>query len=426
MTARSPLGAGARSMCATTTVRLLLGIAAACTFLAVAATSPSAASVTPGASATPGTSTTRGTSTTSGTSGTSDTSASIAPSLSPDRLHAKSALTFAIDYAGGELGVPSPVRRAVLSLPAGLTLDIPALRSCNPAMLLAHGVRGCPARSEIGTGHAVVVAKLAAKRLVEDVTLWVFLGPPRNLQPTFEILGEGYKPLSEQMVLTATALPDRAPYGEELVMSIPAIPTVPNEPDASVVSFSLTIGASGRHRSHQAPTVSLPSHCPRGGLPFAAAFTYADGSQGSALATVPCPSARTSARAAIRRARAARTISLEESGQLRLTSKRGFTLDEQGRASGTLAGTIYVRLRIVSTSSVAAEVSISARGCSIAGDATASYHRGSSTASFSGSLSIGHGTGSCSDAHGSGLSFSGTIQRSNDAIAVRVSGRVSE
>jgi len=125
-------------------------------------------------------------------------------------------------------------------------------------------------------------------------------------------------------------------------------------------------------------------------------------------------------------ARAARTISLNESGNLHLTSKRGFTLNEQGPASGTVTGTIYVHLQIVSTSRVTAEVSISPRGGSISGDATASYHRGSATASFSGSLSISRGTGSYSNARGAGLSFSGTIQKSNDAIAVRVSGRVSE
>jgi hypothetical protein len=217
------------------------------------------------------------------------TTASIAPSLSPDRLHARAALTFAISYAGGESGVPSPLRGAVLSLPAGLTLDIPVLRSCSAASLLAHGVGGCPPHSQIGTGHAVVAANFGAQPFVEDVTLWAFLGPPRNLQPTFEILGEGHRPLGERMVLSATALPDRAPYGEELVMSIPPIPTVPNEPDASVVSFSLTIGTGRRHRTRRSATVAVPSRCPHGGLPFAAAFSYADGSRGSALATVPCP-----------------------------------------------------------------------------------------------------------------------------------------
>jgi hypothetical protein len=218
------------------------------------------------------------------------TSASIKPSLSPDRRHAKGALTFAIQYAGGELGVPSPVRSAVLDLPAGLTLDMPVLSSCSAAMLLAHGVAGCPAQSQIGGGQAVVIGNLGgAGPIAEHVTLWAFLGPPRNLQPTFEILGQGYTPLSVKMVLPATALPGRAPYGEDLAMSIPPIPTVPNEPDASVVSFSLTIGTKARYRGQRSATVAVPSHCPRGGLPFAAAFTYADGSRSSSLATIPCP-----------------------------------------------------------------------------------------------------------------------------------------
>src|ERR1700679_3103010 len=59
---------------------------------------------------------------------TATTSASIAPSLSPDRRRAKATLTVAIDYSGGESGLPSPVRKAILGLPAGLSLNIPALR----------------------------------------------------------------------------------------------------------------------------------------------------------------------------------------------------------------------------------------------------------------------------------------------------------
>jgi hypothetical protein len=228
-------------------------------------------------------------STTAGRTAQVGTSASIAPSLSPNRLHAAAALTFAIQYAGDELGLPSPLRRAVLRLPAGLTLDIPELRSCSAARLQSLGVKGCPAHSEIGGGHALVEANLGTEILAEHITLWAFLGPPRNLQPTFEILGEGDTPLSVQMVLTAVSLPDRAPYGEELVMSVPPIPSVPGEPDAAVVTFSLTIGTGRRHRAADAATIVVPSHCPAGGLPFAGEFSYANGSSGSSLARVPCP-----------------------------------------------------------------------------------------------------------------------------------------
>jgi hypothetical protein len=124
-------------------------------------------------------------------------------------------------------------------------------------------------------------------------------------------------------------------------------------------------------------------------------------------------------------ARAA-TISLNESGQLRLVSKQGFTLNERGVASGTIRGPISVRLTIVSTSRVSAEVTISPSGGSISGHGTASYHKGDSSASFSGTLAISHGSGSYAHAQGSDLSFSGTIARSNEAIAVHLSGRLSD
>ncbi len=133
----------------------------------------------------------------------------------------------------------------------------------------------------------------------------------------------------------------------------------------------------------------------------------------------------TVSRGAGSRAIAARTFSLNESGHLRLTGKHGFTLDERGSASGSVPGTIYVHMTVVSTSRVTAEVNIYPRGGSISGYGTASYVKGSTTASFSGSLSIARGTGSYNHAHGSGLSFTGTIQRSDDAVTVRVRGRVS-
>jgi len=223
------------------------------------------------------------------------TSATIAPSLFPNRLGARAALTFTIRYAGVEFGVPSPlnvpspVRRAVLHFPAGLRLDIPKLRSCTVARLRAHGASGCPARSRIGSGHALVESRTGSQTITENITLQAFLGPPQNLRPTFAILAQGYTPIEERVVLKGTVLADSAPYGEELKMSIPPIPTLPNEPDASIATFSLTVGQSKRRRARDANTVVVPSSCPIGGFPFAGEFTYADGSAGAALATTPCP-----------------------------------------------------------------------------------------------------------------------------------------
>lgn len=117
-------------------------------------------------------------------------------------------------------------------------------------------------------------------------------------------------------------------------------------------------------------------------------------------------------------------ISLNENGTLQLTSKHGFTLNEQGVASGTVKGAIYVHLSIVSSSRVTAELNIYPHGGSLTVHGNASYHKESTLARFSGTMSIERGTGSYAHAQGSGLSFTGTIQRSNDAVTVHVAGRV--
>jgi hypothetical protein len=125
------------------------------------------------------------------------------------------------------------------------------------------------------------------------------------------------------------------------------------------------------------------------------------------------------------RAHGARTLSLNETGHLHLTSHHGFTLNEQGSASGTISGTIYLHLHVVSTNHVTAEVNIYPRGGSLTGYASASYHPSGGVASFNGTMSVARGSGGYSHAHGSGLSFTGTIQRSNDAVTVHVNGRMS-
>lgn len=123
-------------------------------------------------------------------------------------------------------------------------------------------------------------------------------------------------------------------------------------------------------------------------------------------------------------AHSARTLLLNETGHLRLTSHHGFTLNEKGSASGTISGTIYIHLNVVSTNRVTAEVNIYPSGGSLTGHVTASYRPAGATASFNGTMSISRGTGRYSHASGSGLSFTGTIQRSNDAVTVHVNGRM--
>ncbi len=125
-------------------------------------------------------------------------------------------------------------------------------------------------------------------------------------------------------------------------------------------------------------------------------------------------------------AHAARALSLNESASLHLNDKHGLTLKESGNAKGTLSGPLYLQLNVTSTRSVTATVQVYPKGGgSLTGSASADYRVVGSYATFSGRLNITRGSGKYSKAKGSGLSFSGTIKRSNDAVTVRVSGKLS-
>lgn len=216
-------------------------------------------------------------------------SASISPVLRFGP-HDSGELDFTIDVSDeqSESGVPSPVRRTLLRFPAGLNVEIPLLRSCDAARLRSHGPSACPPQSHIGGGRALAEVHAGSQTIAEHIALWVFLGPLHNLSPTFLILGRGYTPFDERVVIAGSVVSDSLPFGEDLAMNIPPISTLPLEPDASIVSMSLSVGSTSPRASHAA-TVVVPHHCPTGGFPFAGVFAYADGSTGRASATAHCP-----------------------------------------------------------------------------------------------------------------------------------------
>jgi hypothetical protein len=149
---------------------------------------------------------------------------------------------------------------------------------------------------------------------------------------------------------------------------------------------------------------------------------------GALLATSACALALTTGAAGASGsiAGAARTVSLNDTAHLHRTSSHGFNLYESGSASGSLGGSITLHLDVVSTNRVTAQITVHpSGGGSINGSASGSYRNNGSTASFSGTMSITSGSGSYSGSHGSGLGFSGTIQRTTDAVTVHVSGHFS-
>jgi hypothetical protein len=124
-------------------------------------------------------------------------------------------------------------------------------------------------------------------------------------------------------------------------------------------------------------------------------------------------------------ARSAGTIALSDSASLHLTGHHGFTLNEAGTATGTISGRIYIHLTVTSTNRVSAEVNLYPSDGSVTGYATASYRPSGALATFNGTMSVARGSGRYNHASGSGLSFSGSVRRTNDAVTVHVNGRMS-
>lgn len=219
-----------------------------------------------------------------------EVNAGIQPSFRPDGLGARTAFTFAFRLGGREQEVPAPLSRAVVHLPAGLGIDLRGVATCAASRLQRYGANGCPGRSLIGRGLELLEVQAGSQPIPEQATIRAFRGADRGGRPVLEILGQGETPLQERTVAVATLSGDGGPYGSKLTVSIPPIPTVVYEPNASIISFSLTIGAVGRPRAHAAAAaVTVPRRCPAGGFPFAASFAFEDATTASAVARVRCP-----------------------------------------------------------------------------------------------------------------------------------------
>jgi hypothetical protein len=231
-----------------------------------------------------------------------ETNASMRPSLLPDRLGASTALTLAFRFSGGTDSVPAPLHAMVVHLPAGLSVNLRGARVCPPSRLRSGGANGCEAKSLIGRGHSLMKVHAGSLAVGEETAISIYRGPNRGSRQTLEIFSQGSTPLEQSTIATGVLTPDIRPYGSMLTVSIPAIPTLMLEPDASFVTLSLTIGGIGRHpRAHVAAgSILVPRSCPASGFPFAADLTFAGGSTASVGTTIACPQLRAHARTATR------------------------------------------------------------------------------------------------------------------------------
>lgn len=229
--------------------------------------------------------------------------ATLRASFAPDRLGASTTIGFAFQLQTDQGLAPPPLRALDLRLPAGLnyTTTTLGLAVCQPAALLARGVHGCPANSRLGHGTAYVEVPFGSSSGHELPSIQAFMGSSRTGNMTVLFYALGQAPVSAQLVFAGEVLPDSAPFGSSLSTLVPPVPSVAGGPDVSIVRVQASIGPAGltyyrRRHGRLVPFrprgVAVPERCPRGGFPFAARFTFQDGSLASATTTVPCPPRR--------------------------------------------------------------------------------------------------------------------------------------
>jgi hypothetical protein len=123
-----------------------------------------------------------------------------------------------------------------------------------------------------------------------------------------------------------------------------------------------------------------------------------------------------------RRAHAARVLNATDTAHLRYISSSGSLLLDEGKATGTLPGSMRVRLDLGTT--FTGTFTIHASGGSIDGHGSAAPHGSGTYESFSGTLAVTGGTGRYAHAHGHGHLY-GTFNRDNYALVIKTTGNLS-
>jgi hypothetical protein len=221
-------------------------------------------------------------------------------SFSPNRLGVSTTIGFGFTIGSTTGGLPSPLTHVSLRMPKGMNYVTTTLglSICKPELLVAKGLSGCSPNSRLGFGSAFVEVPFGQGAGREIPNIEALMGPPHDGNIVVLFYANGLAPVYAQIVFQGELLPGEGAFGGNLDTAIPQIPSVTNGPPVSIINVQSTIGPShltyykhvhGKLVGYQPKGISLPLTCPRGGFPFAAEFTFLDGSKVPATHNVPCP-----------------------------------------------------------------------------------------------------------------------------------------
>lgn len=227
--------------------------------------------------------------------------AKLRVAFDPDRAGVRTTIKLALRISGPGGTPPVPVTSLDLRMPANMGIATTTLgeSNCDPAALLAGGLKGCSANARIGFGDATAVVPVGSQSVHEKASLSALMGPPAedHLEVLFYV--EAREPVFAQVVLPSVVLSDAHPFGERLNTSIPLVEVWPEGPDLALETFVSTIGplhliyhreVNGKTIAFYPHGVRVPRECPPGGFPFGALLSFQDGTHTTAAYHVPCPS----------------------------------------------------------------------------------------------------------------------------------------
>jgi hypothetical protein len=197
--------------------------------------------------------------------------------------------------------VPPPLSQIDIDYPNnfGIALSGLGVETCTAAVLEALGPSGCPADSVMGYGSALGAIPFGPVIVREAASVTIVRAEDEKGHIALLFDAQGLSPVLANLVLPGVLLAAPRPFGGDIHVGVPLIPSLPEAPDVAVLELRAVIGPAAGLTYYEDPHghavpyipkgILLPGNCPRGGFPFAAKLTFQGGGHASARTTVRCP-----------------------------------------------------------------------------------------------------------------------------------------
>jgi hypothetical protein len=234
-------------------------------------------------------------------------SVKLAAQLTPEHLGRGTSIALGFEIHSPPGNVPPPLRIVDLRYPAnfGVALSGLGIEACNAPTLETLGPAGCPPDSIMGRGSALGEIPFGPSMIDEHATVTIARAEDVNGHIALLFDAQGISPVQANIVFTGVLLPARRPYGGDIMIAVPLVPSLPEAPDVAVVALHAMLGPQGLTYYEQVPGgaipytprgIILPERCPSAGFPFTATLAFEGGEHESASTRVRCPPKATRSR----------------------------------------------------------------------------------------------------------------------------------